>query len=381
MGEEGFSSDSSLLYHRGVPSAIVDSQRLGARATSGSPPTTRSSRGTSGCTTSSTDGRGPACPVDGPAAGARQRRRPDRVRRHRDATPRRSTATRSVTSASSSRRAPAPSRPSSASLPYRAGDYVVVPRATDHRWVPAEPCRLYAIEANSHIAPAQALPRRASASCSSTRRTASATCTARPSRTSPRAPTSRCWSSTATSAGRRRQPADLRRPTPSTSSAGTAASTPTRSTSRTTCRSPARCTSRRRCTRSSRAGTSWSATSCRARSTTTRSRSRCPTTTPTSTPTRSCSTSAATTRRARARASTSARSALHPGGHAHGPQPSAIEASLGVDYFEESAVMVDTFKPLELGEGGAGGRGPGVRLDLGRARPDSRPGRPSRSGE
>ena len=26
MGEEGFSSDSSLLYHAGVPSAIVDSQ-------------------------------------------------------------------------------------------------------------------------------------------------------------------------------------------------------------------------------------------------------------------------------------------------------------------------------------------------------------------
>ncbi len=44
---------------------------------------------------------------------------------------------------------------------------------------------------------------------------------------------------------------------------------------------------------------------------------------------------------------------LHPGGYAHGPQPSAIEASLGVDYFEESAVMVDTFRPLELGEGGA----------------------------
>jgi homogentisate 1,2-dioxygenase len=43
---------------------------------------------------------------------------------------------------------------------------------------------------------------------------------------------------------------------------------------------------------------------------------------------------------------------LHPGGHAHGPQPAAIEASLGVDYFEESAVMVDTFRPLELGEGG-----------------------------
>ena len=44
---------------------------------------------------------------------------------------------------------------------------------------------------------------------------------------------------------------------------------------------------------------------------------------------------------------------LHPGGHAHGPQPSAIEASLGVQFFAESAVMVDTFAPLELGEGGA----------------------------
>jgi homogentisate 1,2-dioxygenase len=42
---------------------------------------------------------------------------------------------------------------------------------------------------------------------------------------------------------------------------------------------------------------------------------------------------------------------LHPGGHAHGPQPSAIEASLGAEYFDEVAVMVDTFRPLELGEG------------------------------
>jgi len=43
---------------------------------------------------------------------------------------------------------------------------------------------------------------------------------------------------------------------------------------------------------------------------------------------------------------------LHPGGYAHGPQPSAIEASIGVEFFDESAVMVDTFRPLELGEGG-----------------------------
>jgi homogentisate 1,2-dioxygenase len=43
---------------------------------------------------------------------------------------------------------------------------------------------------------------------------------------------------------------------------------------------------------------------------------------------------------------------LHPGGYAHGPQPSAIDASLGAEYFDELAVMVDTFRPLELGEGG-----------------------------
>ncbi|MDO5504221.1 MAG: homogentisate 1,2-dioxygenase [Actinomycetia bacterium] len=43
---------------------------------------------------------------------------------------------------------------------------------------------------------------------------------------------------------------------------------------------------------------------------------------------------------------------LHPGGHAHGPQPGAVEASLGVEEFDELAVMVDTFRPLELGEAG-----------------------------
>src|SRR3954447_14450244 len=36
-------------------------------------------------------------------------------------------------------------------VPYRTGDYVLVPRATTHRWVPAEVSRLYAIEANSHV--------------------------------------------------------------------------------------------------------------------------------------------------------------------------------------------------------------------------------------
>ena len=43
---------------------------------------------------------------------------------------------------------------------------------------------------------------------------------------------------------------------------------------------------------------------------------------------------------------------LHPGGHSHGPQPGAIERSLGAESFDELAVMVDTFRPLERGEGG-----------------------------
>ncbi|MFR9728314.1 homogentisate 1,2-dioxygenase [Saccharopolyspora sp. MS10] len=44
---------------------------------------------------------------------------------------------------------------------------------------------------------------------------------------------------------------------------------------------------------------------------------------------------------------------VHPGGHSHGPQPGAYERSIGVEFFDELAVMVDTFRPLELGEGGS----------------------------
>ena len=45
---------------------------------------------------------------------------------------------------------------------------------------------------------------------------------------------------------------------------------------------------------------------------------------------------------------------LHPAGHTHGPQPGAYEASIGAEFFNELAVMVDTFRPLELGVAGAG---------------------------
>jgi homogentisate 1,2-dioxygenase len=39
---------------------------------------------------------------------------------------------------------------------------------------------------------------------------------------------------------------------------------------------------------------------------------------------------------------------LHPSGFTHGPQPGAAERSIGADFFDELAVMVDTFRPLDL---------------------------------
>ncbi len=44
---------------------------------------------------------------------------------------------------------------------------------------------------------------------------------------------------------------------------------------------------------------------------------------------------------------------LHPGGFTHGPQPGSVEASIGAERTEEYAVMVDTFRPLELGQAAA----------------------------
>jgi homogentisate 1,2-dioxygenase len=65
---------------------------------------------------------------------------------------------------------------------------------------------------------------------------------------------------------------------------------------------------------------------------------------------------------------------LHPGGHTHGPQPGAYERSIGAEFFDELAVMVDTFRPLDLAEGARAtddgryawswsGRGPEERAD------------------
>jgi len=39
---------------------------------------------------------------------------------------------------------------------------------------------------------------------------------------------------------------------------------------------------------------------------------------------------------------------LHPSGFTHGPQPGSVERAIGAESFDELAVMVDTFRPLDL---------------------------------
>jgi homogentisate 1,2-dioxygenase len=39
---------------------------------------------------------------------------------------------------------------------------------------------------------------------------------------------------------------------------------------------------------------------------------------------------------------------LHAAGAPHGPQPGAVEGSLGKTATDELAIMVDTFRPLEI---------------------------------
>ena len=147
MGEEGFSSDSSLLYHRGVPSAIVASEVWEL------PDQTRT----------------PNHPL-----------KPRHLRLHDLQTGTDAVTDRRLVLGNNDVRIgyvvtgtdPSPLYRNAIGdecvyvevgsgtvetvfgvLSYRAGDYVVVPRATTHRWVPAEPSRLYPIEANSHVAP------------------------------------------------------------------------------------------------------------------------------------------------------------------------------------------------------------------------------------
>ena len=289
------------------------------------------------------------------AAGARQRRRPDQLRGRRQR-PRRSTATPSATSASTSRAGTATVETVFGDLEVGAGDYVILPRATTHRWVPptaTEPLRLYAIEANSHIAPPKRYLSRYgqllehAPYCERDLRvpTEPRAVEAATGRGLPQAPRRR-----AGRPGRHR----ARR-----------AAAPVRRRRLGRLPLPLR-VQRRRLRADHRPGAPAAAGAPGLRGPQLRglqlraAQGRLPPAGGAGAllPLQRRLRRGDVLRRRRLRGAQgighrrSGRSSLHPGGHSHGPQPGAIEASLGAERFDELAVMVDTFRPLELGEAG-----------------------------
>ena len=180
MGEEGFSSDSSLLYHRNIPSTIARRPRVGAArpvdhaeppADAAAPQAARPVR---------RRGRRGRRRRDRPPARPRQRRRAHLVCRGRRAEPA-GTATGSATSASTSSAARRASRRCSARFDVGAGRLRRHPAGDDAplaaRASPtASRCAPTASRPTRHIAPPKRYLSASTASCSSTRRTASATC-------------------------------------------------------------------------------------------------------------------------------------------------------------------------------------------------------------
>jgi homogentisate 1,2-dioxygenase len=153
IGEEGFSSDSSLLYHRGVPSAIVDSQVWDLPDQTRTPNHPLKPRHLKLHTLFPEPGEGAgACPVEGRRLVLGNNDvRIGYVVTGTDPSPyyRNAIGDECVYVESGSGTV----ETVFGVVPYRAQDYVLIPRSTDHRWVPAEASRLYPIEANSHIHP------------------------------------------------------------------------------------------------------------------------------------------------------------------------------------------------------------------------------------
>ena len=177
MGEEGFSSDSSLLYHRHLPTAIVKTEAVdaaGARSLAPNQPLSpRHFR------TQRTAAGGDLVRAGALLAGN------DDVRISYAAA---DTARRAVPQLHGRRVRLRRSRPARfestyGALDVGAGDYVVIPTGTIHRWVPD---RRRSTRRWSSRRPGTSGRRsatcRSTASSWSTRPTASATCAARPSR-------------------------------------------------------------------------------------------------------------------------------------------------------------------------------------------------------
>ena len=362
MGEEGFSADSSLLYHRGVPSAIVDSRGLGAAGPGERRPTTR---------------------YAAPPAPARPRHRADPVQGRRLVLGNADVRLAYVVTGGAED-GPSPLYRNAVGdecvyvesgagavetalgvLTYRAGDYVVVPRALTHRWVPDEPSRLYAIEANSHIAP----PRRYLSRYGQLLEHAPYCERDLHGPTAPLLDES--------GAG------DVEVLVKHRTSAGivgtrlTYATHPFDVVGWDGCLYPYTFNVEDYMPITGKIhqpppvhqvfeGAEFVVCNFLPRKVDYH---------PLAIPVPYFHSNVDSDEvmfyvggdyEARKGSGIAIGSvSLHPGGYAHGPQPAAIEASLGADSFDESAVMVDTFRPLELGEGGRGRRRPGVRVDVG----------------
>ena len=345
MGQEGFSSDSSLLYHRFRPTAISSSTEHRpekAEPVANHPLKPRHFR------THKLDGAGDAITGRNHLLSNADCRISYAIA---DQAFRRCTAMRSATSASTWRPVRRPSRPPSARIDIGQGDYLIMPMSTIFRVVPkgTEPLRTLVVESTGHITP----PKRYlsvrgqflehSPYCERDLRSPEEPLLRRRRerrrvRPAPRPGRQHCGPSSRTPTTR------------STWSAGTAASTRGCSRSTTSSRSPGGSTSPRPRTRSSRARTSSSATSCRAKWTTTRTAIPVPYNHHNVDSDEVMFYCGGNYEARRGSGIEQGSISLHPSGFTHGPQPGAAERSIGADYFDELAVMVDTFRPLELCE-------------------------------
>src|SRR5512141_2455242 len=135
MGEEGFSSDSSLLYHRGVPSAIVGAEvwELPAQTRTPNHPLKPRHLKLHALET------GADAVTDRRLVLANNDVRISYVVTGTEASPlyRNAIGDECVYVESGSGTV----ETVFGTLTYRTGDYVLLPRATTHRWLPAEPSR------------------------------------------------------------------------------------------------------------------------------------------------------------------------------------------------------------------------------------------------
>src|SRR5215218_5883507 len=149
MGADGFSADSALLYHEHLPTAIVDSQVWEEPAeplVANHPLLPRHLR------TSKLDSGGADA-----VTGRQLLLANDDVRLSYAVADRPSPLYRNAVGDECVyvEAGSATVETVFGALPARHGDYVILPRATTHRWVPDgdEPLRCYVIESGSHISP------------------------------------------------------------------------------------------------------------------------------------------------------------------------------------------------------------------------------------